>query len=88
MKFCNPAFLRSPGPARETLSMCLVSSLPSATGFTSLARIFHERFCCNRGFAAATSAVALVVPGAKGFFETGLGGGRERRLILPPILGR
>jgi hypothetical protein len=41
MKFCNPAFLRSPGPACETLSMCLVSSLPSPTGFTS--RMLEQR---------------------------------------------
>jgi hypothetical protein len=33
-------------------------------------------------------AVALVAPGAKRRFETGLGGGRERRLVLPLILGR
>ena len=36
----------------------------------------------------ADGAVALVAPGAKRRFETGLGGGRERRLVLPLILGR
>jgi len=36
----------------------------------------------------ADGAVALVAPGAKRLFETGLGGGRERRLVLPLILGR
>ena len=33
-------------------------------------------------------AVALVAPDAKGFFEPGLGGGRERRLVLPLTLER
>ena len=41
MKFYNPAFLRSPGPARETLSMCLISSLPSPTRSTS--RMLEQR---------------------------------------------
>jgi hypothetical protein len=36
----------------------------------------------------ADGAVALVAPSAKGFFEPGLGGGRERRLVLPLILER
>ena len=36
----------------------------------------------------ADGAVALVAPGAKRRFETGLGGGREQRLILPLILGK
>jgi len=35
----------------------------------------------------ADGAVALVAPSAKVFFEPGLGGGRERRFVLPLILG-
>jgi hypothetical protein len=36
----------------------------------------------------ADGAVALVAPSAKRRFESGLGGGRERRLVLPLILER
>jgi hypothetical protein len=36
----------------------------------------------------ADEAAALIAPSAKRRFETGLGGGRELRLVLPLILGR
>ena len=32
---------------------------PSRLGILALTRIIHERFCCNRGFAAATSLDAV-----------------------------
>ncbi len=34
------------------------SSRRAPRGTRALARIIHERFCCNRGFAAATSLSA------------------------------
>jgi hypothetical protein len=38
-----------------------ISSVQKVSGTVSLARIIHERFCCNRVFAAATSLTAGVL---------------------------
>ncbi len=34
---------------------------PTPPGFSALARIIHEHFCCNRGFTATTSLSAGVL---------------------------
>ncbi len=55
-------------------------------GEGTLARIIHERFCCNRGFAATTSRSAgvLATQSLTVLFQVRLG---PSRLCLPVSLG-
>jgi len=48
---------------------------------TSVTRIFHERFCCNRGFAAATSRHESCGSAAASFI-IGAVGNRRRPIPL------
>ena len=47
-----------PLSAREFMKLPVSRLMPAGKRLTFLARIIHERFCCNRGFAAATGLSA------------------------------